>query len=218
MAGWPCLWAAQRGHGATALPVEQTLRCKQRPHPAVTSWAQPAPSSSLRQGPGDKPWLAQGNTRGSKFSLPGNTSAPCPGLQVRPAAQAGDTGMAGPCACPTLQEEHSALALPAWFMPGIHPLQDTPHKRSPDFGTAVLQDKVHLGKCKPSPCDSQPREQGCVPSGAFPAPRCPACAAPVPWSGNSRCSRCSLSQEKQRWAWAAGAGKHHHSTGETRGV
>lgn len=31
------------------------------------------------------------------------------------------------------------------------PLQDTLHKRSPDIGTAVLQDKVHLGKCKPSP-------------------------------------------------------------------
>lgn len=31
------------------------------------------------------------------------------------------------------------------------PLEDTLHKHSPDIGTAVLQDKVHLGKCKPSP-------------------------------------------------------------------
>lgn len=80
-----------------------------------------------------------------------------------------------PCACLMMQAEHSALALPG-FMPGVHPLQDTLHKHSPDFGTAVLQDKVHLGKCKPSPCDNQPREQGCVPSGAFPAPHCPGCA------------------------------------------
>lgn len=68
VAGWPCLWAAQQGHGATDLPVEQTLRGKQRPHPAVTSWAQPAQSSPLCQGPGDKPWLAQGNTHRAQSS------------------------------------------------------------------------------------------------------------------------------------------------------
>lgn len=71
--------------------------------------------------------------------------------------------MAVPCACPTLQEEHSALSLRACLMPGVHPLQDTLHKRSPDFGTAVLQDKVHLGKCKPSPVTASPGNRAVCP-------------------------------------------------------
>lgn len=75
----------------------------------------------------------------------------------------GRWGMAVPCACPVLQEEHSALSLPAWPMPAVHPLQDTLHKRSPDFGTTVFQDKVHLGKCKPSPVTASPGNRAVCP-------------------------------------------------------
>lgn len=202
VAGWPYLWAAQRGHGATDLPVEQTLRGKQRPHPAVTSWARPALSSPLCQGPGDKPWLAQGNTQGSKFCLPGNTSAPCPGLQVRPAAQAaspGDTGMAVPCACPTLQEEHSALALPGSCQVSI-PSRIPCTSAAQTLAQLFCRIKSTWESASPALATASLENRAVCPV----VPSQPLTALAVPWAGNSRCSRCSLNQENQRWAWAAG--------------
>lgn len=58
--------------------------------------------------------------------------------------------MAVPCAAPRCRRSTVPCHCPSGPRQVSIP-QGTLYKRSPAFGTAVLQDKVHLGKCKPSP-------------------------------------------------------------------
>lgn len=103
---------------------------------------------------------AQGNVHGSKSSLPGDTAAPCPRLQARPATHAASPcqprswgGVAAP-QCLPLRCRRSTVSrrcapCSRWESPSEHPAQ-------PDLGTAVLQDKVHPAKRKPSPVAASP--------------------------------------------------------------
>lgn len=124
------------------------------------------------QGPREKPWLAcpilparllllgslaQDNVQCSKVSLPGATAAPCPGLQARPSTSSsspcqpcalGSCGVEAPCACPTAAGGAQCPTAACLVHTGCPPL----HKHT----QTVAQDKVHLGKCKPSPAAVSP--------------------------------------------------------------
>ena len=173
--------------------MEQTLKYKQMPHPPVDIMGRASTAAGLctgctqdrGRGPSGKPRLAcpillarllllgslaQDNVQGSKVSLPGDTAAPCPGcMPATPAASPcqpcapGSWGVAEPHAWP-------AAAGGAWCPTAAHlvyagcALQDALHKHNPDFSTVVLQDKVHPGKCKPSPAAVSPGDGAACPA------------------------------------------------------